>query len=48
MYLTLVDAEYADADAYFPDYEHLSWDEEVIKENEDNEIKYKHVYYRKR
>lgn len=48
MYLTLVDAEYADADAYFPDYEHLSWDEEVIKENEDNGIKYKHVYYRKR
>ena len=48
MYLTLVDAECKDADAYFPTFDENDWNQEVLGENEDEGIKYKHVLYRRK
>ena len=45
MYLTLIGAEDKDADTYFPQIEDNIWKKTVIKENEDNGIKYKHVLF---
>lgn len=47
MYLTHVDAECPDADAYFPTFNTEDWDQEQLGENEDNGIKYRHVLYRR-
>lgn len=45
MYLTLVDAEDKKADTYFPKIDESKWKKILIKENEDNGIKYRHVLY---
>lgn len=45
MYLTLVDAEDKEADTYFPKIDESKWKKTLIKENEDNDIKYRHVLY---
>lgn len=46
--LTHIEATH-EADVYFPIINEDEWDKELIKENEDNGIKYKHlVYTRKR
>ena len=45
MYLTLVDAEDKEADTYFPKIDESKWKKILIKENEDNGIKYRHVLY---
>ena len=49
MYLTEIDAECKDASVYFPKFNKDEWTREVLKENSDNNINYKHVkYLRKR
>ena len=48
MYLTLVDAECKEADAYFPQFDENDWNQELLAENEDEGIKYKHVLYKKK
>ena len=48
MYLTIIDAECKEADAYFPTFNESDWDKELLKENEDNGIKYKHVLYKRK
>jgi dihydrofolate reductase len=48
MYLTLIDAECKDADAYFPSFNENDWNQELLAENEDEGIKYKHVLYRRK
>ena len=47
LYLTEIDAEDKNADAYFPTFDKSLYDMEVLKENEDEEIKYRHVLYKK-
>ena len=48
MYLTEIDAEDINADVFFPDFNHEDYTSELIKENEDNGIKYKHMVYRRK
>ena len=36
MYLTEIDSECKDADAYFPEFNKLDWDRTIIKENEED------------
>jgi dihydrofolate reductase len=48
MYLTLIDAECSDADAYFPKFNESDWNQELIQENEDDGIKYKHVLFKRK
>lgn len=45
MYLTLIDDEDKDADTYFPNMDNSLWKQTIIKENEENGIKYKHVLF---
>ena len=47
MYLTEVNAECSDADAYFPEFNQSDFDREVLKENEDEGIQCKHVLYKR-
>lgn len=47
LYLTEIDAECDNADAYFPSFDKSLYDREELLENEDEGIKYKHVLYRK-
>lgn len=48
MYLTEIDAECKNADAYFLDFNEEEWEKTILKENEDNNISYKHVLYKKK
>lgn len=48
MYLTEIEAECNDADAYFPEFNKNEWNREVLKESKDNNIPYKHVLYKKK
>lgn len=48
MYLTEIDASDDKADVYFPKFNKDDWNREVLKENSDNDIKYKHVRYRRK
>ena len=48
MYLTEIDAEDKDADVFFPEFNREEYTSELIKENEDNGIKYKHMVYRRK
>ena len=48
MYLTEVEEECPEADTFFPEFNPSEWTKDVIKENEDNGIKYKHVLYKKK
>ena len=46
--LTEVEAEYPDADVYFPKFDKSLYDAEVLAENSDNGVNYKHVKYTKK
>ena len=48
MYLTEIDAEDKNADVFFPEFNREDYTSELIKENEDNGIKYKHMVYRRK
>jgi len=43
--LTEVDAEAKDADVYFPKFNKNDWEEELLSEQEENDIKFKHLVY---
>lgn len=45
--LTEIDAE-SNADVYFPDFDKSCWDSEVLAEHEENNIKYKHLVYKRK
>ena len=45
VYLTEVEAEDDDVDAYFPDLDKSKYDRQVIKEGQENELKYSIVKY---
>lgn len=46
--LTEVDAQYPDADVYFPTFDKSLYSAEIIGENCDDGVEYKHVKYTKR
>lgn len=46
--LTEVENEYPDADVYFPSFEKELYEKEILLENEDDGVKYKHVKYTKK
>lgn len=48
LYLTEVQAGYQDADVYFPVFNKDNYTSELIRENEDKGIKYKHMIYRRK
>ena len=48
LYLTEIDAEEETASVYFPEFNQQQYDREVLQENEDNGISYKHVLYIKK
>ena len=43
--LTEISAEESEADAYFPEFNHDEWNQEVLSSHEENNIKYQHVIY---
>lgn len=47
MYLTEIDAECKEADAYFPEFNQNDYEKTIVGENEDNNVFYKHVLYRR-
>lgn len=48
LYLTEVDMESDQADVYFPKFDKSLYNKEIVLENSDNNIKYKHVIYRRK
>ena len=48
MYLTEINKECLEADSYFPDFDREGWRSEVIGNNTENDISYKHVLYKRR
>ena len=46
--LTEIDAEAEDADVFFPEFNKDEWNSEVLSENEEKKIKYKHLSYTKK
>jgi len=48
MYLTEIDASDNKADVYFPRFNKSEWNYELLNENSDNNIKYRHVRYRRK
>ena len=48
LYLTEVDAEYPDADVYFPKFEKKKYKKKILGYNNDNGIKYKFALYEKK
>lgn len=48
LYLTEIDATEKDAYVYFPIFNKEEFDKEIIKELEENNIKYKHVLYKRK
>ena len=48
LYLTEIDAECKDADVYFPNFNKNEYDKEILAENEDNGICYKHILYKRK
>lgn len=46
--LTEIDATCKDADVYFPEFNKDEWNKDIISENEYNDIKYKHVLYKRK
>lgn len=45
MLLTEIDAEYLEADKFFPEYNKEEWKYEILDTNEENNIEYKHIEY---
>jgi len=48
LYLTEIDEEEKNADVFFPKFDKSNYTSELIKENEDHGIKYKHMVYRRK
>lgn len=48
MYLTEIDEEDKDADVYFPKFNLNDWEREILSNNEEGKIKYKHVLYKRK
>lgn len=48
MYLTEVESEFKEADVYFPEFNKDEWERKELLENENNDIKFKHIEYRKK
>lgn len=48
LYLTEIDDIEKDADVYFPIFNKEGFNKEIIKELEENSIKYKHVLYKRK
>ena len=48
MYLTEVESEFKEADVYFPKFNKDEWERIELLENENNNIKFKHIEYRKK
>lgn len=46
MYITEVLKEF-DADAFFPEFDETKWEQENLGENENNDIKFKHIKYKR-
>lgn len=46
--LTEVDAEAKDADVYFPKFNKKEWNKEILSEQIENDIKFKHLVYTKK
>ena len=47
LYLTEIEAHCTNADVYFPKFNKENYDSEILGENNDNGISYKHVLYRR-
>ena len=45
MYLTEIEAECKEADAYFPEFDKEEWDQALLDTEKENDIQYKHVLY---
>ena len=45
--LTEIDAEYPEADVFFPEFDKAAWRAELIAENSDDGVSYRHVSYKK-
>lgn len=43
--LTEIDAEYPEADVFFPEFDKAEWHAELIAENSDDGVDYRHVSY---
>ena len=48
MYLTKINDSYSEADAYFPSFNENDYEQELLGENEDNNISYKHILYKRK
>lgn len=48
MYLTEVESEFKEADVYFPEFNKDEWETIELLENENNNIRFKHIEYRKK
>lgn len=48
LYLTEISESCNDADVYFPSFDRKNYNQEVLGENTDNGISYKHVLYKRR
>lgn len=48
MYLTHIEASSNEADTFFPNFNEDEFEKEILGENIDNNIKYKHIYYRRK
>ncbi len=48
MYLTEIDSESLDADAYFPNFKDEDWQKQILEEHLESTPAYKHVLYKKR
>lgn len=48
LYLTEVDAEVTEADAWFPEFEHVEFEREVLGEGRTEDLSYKFVRYERR
>lgn len=48
LYLTEIDAECRDADVYFPLFNKENWNQEIISQKEENNIKFNHVLYKRK
>ena len=47
LYLTEIDEEEKSADVFFPEFNKSNYTSELIRENEDNGLKYNHMVYRR-
>ena len=46
--LTEIDAEDKEADSFFPEFNKEEWNNELLNEHEENNIKYKHLVYKRK